>query len=444
MKEQKSKWTKADVFLIASKYSTKTDFFKNHNGAYKWALKMKCLDEICVHMTQPKKISKWSYEKVLHIAKQFGTRTGFRKHNQGAYFWATEHKCLDQICAHMKPLVRYDFDNVKAIALNFETRSDFTEGAPSAYVWANRQGVLDEICAHMKIIRKRWDKKSLTLEASKYLSKKEFAEGSAGAYEYALRHGLIDDVCTHMEVKGHRFKRALYVYEFENGSAYIGLTFDYNKRESEHNRRGPVFKALKIHKAKLIKLEKWMEASEAALAEQALIEKYRRDGWEILNSVKGGSLGGNELIWTDDTLLTEAQKYQTVEEFRKKSPCAYATISQRGLGKFTEHLNRSRKSWDLESAKTEAHKYLSRSEFNKQCSAAYSWARDNNLVDEICTHMEPQRRNWDLNSVSKEASKYDMRFKFQKESGSAYVWAQRNGMLDVVCAHMKKRNHENV
>ena len=51
-------------------------------------------------------------------------------------------------------------------------------------------------------------------EASKEFQN-EFQKEASGAYEWALNKNHLDDVCAHMETKGHKYKRALYVYEFD-------------------------------------------------------------------------------------------------------------------------------------------------------------------------------------------------------------------------------------
>ena len=49
-----------------------------------------------------------------------------------------------------------------------------------------------------------------------------------------------------MEYLGNKFKRCVYVYEFSNNVAYVGLTFNMNSREQQHKKRGPVFQHSKL------------------------------------------------------------------------------------------------------------------------------------------------------------------------------------------------------
>jgi predicted GIY-YIG superfamily endonuclease len=212
----------------------------------------------------------------------------------------------------MNPRPTYNYEKVSETARQYETRGEFVKHHEPSYRWALRNNVLDDVCSHMEYVRKYWDFDSVIEEAKKYITKKEFQTEARGAYEWALNNNHLDDACAHMEIKGHKYKRALYVYEFKNNSAYIGLTFDYHKRDLEHRRRGRVFQELKKSSAKFIKLNKWMSAKEAQVEERNLIEKYEKEGWYVLNITTGGSLGGNDLKWDENSLKKEALKYKTI------------------------------------------------------------------------------------------------------------------------------------
>ena len=50
--------------------------------------------------------------------------------------------------------------------------------------------------------------------------------------------GLDDKAFAHMKVLGDRKKRMIYAYEFPDHSVYVGLTFNYDKRDKEHKAKG--------------------------------------------------------------------------------------------------------------------------------------------------------------------------------------------------------------
>ncbi|MFD0863892.1 hypothetical protein ACFQ1M_16880 [Sungkyunkwania multivorans] len=332
---------------------------------------------------------------------------------------------------------KYNYEKVTKTAKQYKTRGDFVKYDEPSYRWAQRNNVLNEICAHMVYVRKYWSLDSVQREARKYNSRTEFQKQNVSAYEWALRNKKLDSVCSHMSVKGHKYKRALYVYEFENNSAYIGLTFDYHKRDMEHRRRGRVFRELKKSSAKFIKLNKWLEAEVAQNEEKKLIEKYRNNGWRILNVVTAGSLGGNDIKWDDNSLKKEALKYKTIKEFREKAHGAYSTAVAKGFEKFGSHLKYVRNYWDLEKVEKEALNYSHKSDFREKSSSAYDWCLRNNMIDEICGHMKSRVNKWDLQKVKEIAKQYDSMTEFQKGNRSAFEWARKSDFFGKICDGMR-------
>ncbi len=65
-------------------------------------------------------------------------------------------------------------------------------------------------------------------------------------------------------------------------------------------------------------------AIEAQIEENNLIEKYKSDGWIMLNKVKGGSLGGSSIKWNIPLIIMESKKYRKISDFSKKSKGAYS------------------------------------------------------------------------------------------------------------------------
>ena len=71
-------------------------------------------------------------------------------------------------------------------------------------------------------------------EAKKYTTKTEFIKKAPLHYSHAIRKGFLNKICNHMEKQGSPLKRAVYVFEFADNYAYIGLTSNLNRREKEH------------------------------------------------------------------------------------------------------------------------------------------------------------------------------------------------------------------
>jgi len=121
-------------------------------------------------------------------------------------------------------------------------------------------------------------------------------------------------------------KRCIYSYEFEDNSVYVGLTYNLNNRNHRHikDNLSSVNERMKIcENFKFNQLTKFIDPMEAKEQEKKFIEKYKNEGWILLNKTGAGSLGGNILKWQYDDCKEEALKYKTRKEFSIKSRSAY-------------------------------------------------------------------------------------------------------------------------
>ena len=97
--------------------------------------------------------------------------------------------------------------------------------------------------------------------------------------------------------RGDKYHRCIYVYEFSDNHAYVGLTYDLNKRKK--NRKRDISDAVSIHinktnlKPIIIKLTEYLPVKKAIIMEKHYYNKYINEGWKILNRVKTGGLGGS-------------------------------------------------------------------------------------------------------------------------------------------------------
>lgn len=102
----------------------------------------------------------------------------------------------------------------------------------------------------------------------------------------------------HMEPIGNRKHRMIYVYEFTDRSAYVGLTYDCERRQKDHLYEDS--SAVRRHmertglKPVYRKLTEYLPVKEAQRMEGEWVERYRKDGWTILNVVDTGGIGSGE------------------------------------------------------------------------------------------------------------------------------------------------------
>ena len=280
---------------------------------------------------------KWNYIACKEAAESCNTRNEFRIKFYGAVKYSKKYGFYDDICHHMLVIREiWSLDKCINLSVRCKSKTEFLNKYPAAYSFAFKHNFLDKICSHMMVVRNRngyWDYDTCKLEASKYLSKKEFKENSQSCYTIASNRGWIDDICSHMLSTGNRYNRCIYAWEFIDNTAYIGLTYNINERIRQHkkDRTSSVYKKLKCCDGICKQLTGYIDVELSKIEEANYVEKYRRDGWIILNKAKTGTVGSGIRKWTLERLQSEALLYNRKVDFKKGSPIAYDTAIKRKL-----------------------------------------------------------------------------------------------------------------
>ena len=230
------------------------------------------------------------------------------------------------------------------------------------------------------------------IEAQKYETKKEFLVNSKCFYSASYKYGWLNDICSHMKGLGNRLFRCVYVYEFPDNSAYVGLTYNLTRRNNARKQQSNDAVTKYINETNLQpnlkQLSQYIYVDVAIVLENDIIEFYRDNNWKILNRAMGGAIGSVNKFWTKELCHIEAIKYNTRGEFYFNNNKAY-TAAQR-----------------------------------------YGW------LDDICQHMYIKIKHRTVESCRNEALKYETRYEFGLNNKSAYIWAHRKKILNYVCSHM--------
>jgi predicted GIY-YIG superfamily endonuclease len=114
---------------------------------------------------------------------------------------------------------------------------------------------------------------------------------------------------------GNHLKRCIYVGIFEDNYAYVGLTYNYNKRINEHINKSnsPIYKHIQesnLHP----KFEQLTDYVNVDIASNKLEEffktYYENSGYKMLNINKTGAIGGSKISkYTKEICQKEALKY---------------------------------------------------------------------------------------------------------------------------------------
>lgn len=236
-----------------------------------------------------------------------------------------------------------------------------------------------------------WTKERCIEVAKSFQHKKDFQNAYRGAYTSCQRNNWLEEVCSHMIPKGNMYNKLIYVYEFSDNHAYVGLTYDINKRHNNRmkDERDPVL--IHMNKTKLIPIRKlltnFLPIEEACIQEINWAKIYTDQGWTLLNRAETGSHIGTHVIkWTKEACAEEASKYTSKVQFRINSVSAYSTAKhKKWLNEICSHMIPIKKPngyWTKEKCREEASKYPDRISFQKSTSA-YAITCRNKWLDEF-------------------------------------------------------------
>lgn len=292
-------WDDPDHVREESKrYFSITDFAKGSQIAYKNAVRNGWIDEY-TWLTRSKKSKGWwnDYDKCFNAAKLYSNEYQMKKHSITAYKYAKENGWIKDYYWFEPVKVRYsrgywnDKERVTEVAKGFITRGDFQKKYPSAYKYAIKNGWMDDFY---------W-----------------FGE------KIDLKNGKIDQV---------------YAYEFVNEHAvYVGRTLMQRAktRDWEHifKDKDAVYNFAKEHDIAIPEmkvLEDNLTLEDGIRLEGVYVEKYRQEGWQILNRAKTGSIGGLFNRLTKKKCIEKSKLCSSIEEFKRKYPGEHRKSKEKG------------------------------------------------------------------------------------------------------------------
>lgn len=244
--------------------------------------------------------------------------------------------------------------------------------------------------------KKYWTKERCFVEFRKYNTKRDFVKNAPGAFTAMRRNNWIKEVWHELDNKiGNLEFRCVYVYEFQDNHAYIGLTSNIEKRDKNHQKiKSPVGKhILKTEqKPKLIKLTDYINVQEAVKIEIDTIKEYKNRNWVLLNNTLGGETGCATLFWTKEACLSAAKKCKTKNEFLKKFRGAWSSAKNHHwlaeIHQLFPEINKPKGYWNKERCQEEALKYEIKEQWRINSSSSYTISIKNGWFKEATKHMK--------------------------------------------------------
>jgi len=458
--EERKKWNQEEIRNAASKYNTRTEFFKNDGKAYQAAKRVSndFFNDITSHMEDGRSFQevKWTDQILRDLTSKYNKLSTFTKENPQAYealrrrgkekfdeltshmdrlrpdFTEDELRNIalkynnssefskndasaqqsarsrgkefyDDITKHFVKLQRdpYTFDEVMNIASKYDTVAEFQKKESSVYQVARNHGWLEEVIKHMSYKRNlNWTLEEIREIAKQYPTKKEFKEGNPKAYGWAVTNLTpeeYDEITLHMEPLGNMANRMIYAFEFPDNSVYVGLTFNSKKRFEQH------MKSIK-------------SAVNKYMVETGLTPIFKKV---------------TEYLSKEEAVKKEGE----IEEQYKNNGWKVLNVAKTGA------LGSSIIKWTLDEIQKEALKYKTRNEFAKGSPSAYDSARRQGFLDDITKHMTLVKRNkYTYDELKDITSQYDKLVDFRTNHYGAYQAAKSQGFLDELTSHMYKGN----
>lgn len=229
----------------------------------------------------------------------------------------------------------YSDDDLRNIALQYKTRKEFERAKQGAYHCAINRGPFLDKDGNIKKYSKHY--------------------GSPKSLGLTNTFGFFNEICKHMIPQGNLYKRVIYVYKFydENNNkshAYVGLTYNPNRRNQQHIgnivQKSIVKKFIEdnpMFRYEFEILTDFLSSDIVGKIEDNHINKFKDEGWIMLNTAKGGVLGSNHKTPIKE-LQRIASKYTNYIDFINNDENTYKTILKRGLSnELCKHLLRKDK-----------------------------------------------------------------------------------------------------
>lgn len=398
----------------------------------------------------------WNYETCYKEALKYKSRSEFTTYCDPAYRVALRNKWLDDYVWFVSPM-RWTYDTCKEEAMKYSSRSEFAQASSGAYHVACKNNWLDEFtwlpsdARQLRLERHGlWTQEACFEEAKKYKSRTEFAQKNGSAYKNATKHRWIDDYTwlrdERLDIVGGQID-LVYAYEFTTEHAvYVGRTL--MKRQKDRDRQhlfkidsvSSFAKERNIAVPKMKVLESGLTLDEGVLKEAFWIEKYRKEGWTLLNKAKAGSIGmiGKGKTRYSYEVCTELSKECSDRaELKEKFPQAYRIALRKGwLDDFVWLKDGKkvgadkRRKYDRQTCFEEAKKYKTITDFEKGNKGACRAARANGWMKDYTWFTLLWQKKWNKESCYAEAKKCTTLEDFMTRKGSAYATACANKWID--------------
>lgn len=452
---KKIKLTREECYNEALKFGSRTELFHKNKKVYYQAWKNGWLDDY-IWLVTPERDCKWSKEACRLDAMKYTKFVEYRKNSSSSYAAALKNGWLKDYTWLEKYGTQWTEEMVRNVALQFNSRVSFMRGNSGAYQAAKKNGWLDDYTwlKRPEIYNKKYYRKDVFEIAQQFDFKCDFKEKFPGEYYAALRNKWMKEMTWLKPKKMKKFDEnsknyVIYVYSDEKlNVAYIGLTNNIQQRHSAHKNNvrqsetvGMFFRKKGTPLPEPIILKEGLDVIEAQFYEGYFVEKYKNNGWKLLNKKEVGlgksNVGGGYVKYTKEVVTELAQKFTKISEFRKCEHGAYDIARKKGWiyeFEWFEEMYKPRKYYTTEEILACSQKYEYMKDFRKNDYDIYKIAKERGLLKEM-TWLKRQMeysgpRRWTAEAIVKKSREFEDLKAFRENSPGCYQAAIKLRMLD--------------
>ena len=462
-------WTKERCTEESLKYQTRTEFQRKSYGSYDSARKFGILEDICEHMGSivKKRGKRKSFEECKEIVSKYKTNKEFITKEHATYQTIKRNGWGTELLKHLeyqinpsgdcfKPAGYWDYERCKEESLKYNTYYEFRKKNYTAYQVIKDKGWREELCGHMTMKLKPrgyWTYEICKETALRYDDRNLLSNNEGACYTTILKNNW-DELLSHITKKTTLSERFIYAFEFPDNHVYVGLTYDLNKRKSNHLRseNSSVFKHIKKTGLEFTFKSVYKRPFPADIAgdiEKEVVEDYKSKGWITLNIAKAGGLGGGYFNnWTKEKCRIECLKYDKVSTLRRsvKLHLIYIIKDNGWWEELTSHMKRDSRDvkriwskWDREKILEVAKNVNKPSEFRTKYKGAYKAALGLGIKEEVYGLYEPKEKsiaNYTKEDCLNITLKYKYKSEFAKNHKGVYCHCAAYKWLEEVTKHL--------
>ena len=342
----------------------------------------------------------------------------------------------------------WNYETCKEAASICKSRGEFWDKYSRAATLSSKNNWLDDFFQpNLKKPRGYWTYETCFEEAKKYNLYTTFRDESFTVYDKCMKNGWIKDFTWLFDNRNKYDKTSrihkIYVYVFDMfNAAYVGRTIQIKQRHYTHTKGGKkdgLKDFITKHEIKNVDLPTILENNltleESKIKEQYWMDKYKDKGYELINKVKGGSIGGIATKWDRNNCYKEALKYTKRMDFYVNSPSAWVSARKNNWIRDYFWLNKPNKPkgyWNnYDNCYKAAKECNSKVEFEKKYLRGYTISRKMGWIKDYYWFKRPSSHNkkWTEETCRKEAMKYATKKDFREKSIGAYQVAVNNGYI---------------